>query len=203
MFENVLLAETRHLLKRIKPEDLPAQSYLAGGTAVALHLGHRRSFDLDFFTPSEFIESQWENKIHHDFGFNLIKRDWQTLIGSIDKVKFSLFGYPYRQIYPNELLGMVSVASLPDLAAMKLDTIIGRGSKRDFIDIYFLMQRFTLETLFAFYQAKYGNFEERQLMLKKALVYFSDADKDEMPDMIASVKWIEIKKMFLKKIKTL
>jgi predicted nucleotidyltransferase component of viral defense system len=200
MFEKVLLAETRNLLRKLKSEDLPADSYLAGGTAVALYLGHRRSADLDFFTPSEFLETQWENKIQHDLGFVLIKRDWQTLIGTIDRVKFSLFGYHYPEIGTRELYGNVQVASLPDLAAMKLDTIIGRGSKRDFIDIYFLTQRFSLNTLFSFYQAKYGNFEERQLMLKKALVYFSDADKEENPDMINPIQWSEIKKAFQKNI---
>jgi predicted nucleotidyltransferase component of viral defense system len=203
MFENVLLPETSQVIEKLSPENLPGDTYLAGGTAVALYLGHRRSADLDFFTPHEFGETQWENKIHHDLGFMLIKRDWQTLIGNIDKVKFSLFGYNYPQIYPHESYANISIASLPDLAAMKLDAIIGRGSKRDFIDIYFLIQRFTLETLFSFYQAKYGNFEERELMLKKALVYFADADKEEIPDMLISVNWADIKKFFKTKIKAM
>jgi len=203
MFENVLLAETRLLLNKLRPEHLPVDSYLAGGTAVALYLGHRRSADLDLFTPADFIETQWETKLKNDLGFILIKRDWQTLIGNIDKVKFSLFGYRYPQVASPGFYGNIPLASLPDLAAMKLDTIIGRGSKRDFIDIYFLTQRFTLETLFSFYQAKYGNFEERELMLKKSLVYFADADQEEMPDMITPVDWSEIKKFYKKTIKAL
>jgi predicted nucleotidyltransferase component of viral defense system len=203
MFENILLVDTLNLLKKLRPEELPKDSYLAGGTAVALYLGHRRSADLDFFTPAEFIETQWEEKLKNDLGFKLIKRDWQTLIGYIDKVKISLFGYRYPQIASPELYGKIPIASLPDLAAMKLDTIIGRGTKRDFIDIYFLVQKYTLENLFSFYQAKYGNFEERELMLKKSLVYFADADQEEMPNMITSANWPEIKKYFKKQIKAL
>jgi len=86
---------------------------------------------------------------------------------------------------------------------MKLDTIIGRGSKRDFIDIYFLAKKYTLVDMFSFYQRKYGNIAERSLMLKKALVYFEDADKDEMPNMLVPVKWPQMKKWFVENIRAM
>ena len=88
------------------------------------------------------------------------------------------------------------VAGLPDLAAMKLDTVISRGAKRDLIDIYFLAQKFPLSKLFNFYDKKYGDFQDKELMIKKALVYFKDADKDEDPDMLTNMAWDEIKKWF-------
>jgi predicted nucleotidyltransferase component of viral defense system len=203
MYDRVLNPGTMTLLHRLSPDDLPEGTYLAGGTAVALYLGHRRSADLDFFTPVEFTELQWEAKLSQNIGFTLLKRDWQTLIGNVDKVKFSLFSYRYKQISPVELYENIPIASVPDLAAMKLDTIIGRGSKRDFIDIYFLAQKHSLEELFSFYQSKYNNFEERYLMLKKALVYFGDADKDEMPDMLVPANWPQIKKWFVESVKRL
>jgi predicted nucleotidyltransferase component of viral defense system len=203
MNEAVLNPETRDLLKALHPKDLPENSYLAGGTAVALYLGHRRSADLDFFTPIEFTEIQWQEALKNNFGFKLLKRDWQTLIGNIDKVKFSLFGYRYPLIASPELYKSIPVASLPDLAAMKLEALVGRGTKRDFIDIYFLAQNFTLENLFGFYQDKYGNLAERELMLRKSLVYFEDADKEEMPNMLIPANWLEIKKWFIKKIKAM
>lgn len=203
MFESVLSPETRNILNKLEPEDLPEDSYLAGGTAVALHLGHRRSADLDFFTSTEFVEKQWEEKLTRDLGFKLLKRDWQTLIGNIDKVKISVFGYRYPRIGSTVLYRQIPVASLADLAAMKLDTLIGRGTKRDFIDVYFLARNFSLTALFSFYQEKYNRFEERKLLLKKALVYFADADKEETPNMLVPVNWSEIKKWFIKEIKTL
>lgn len=201
MFDAVLLPETKKLLEDITPENLPKDSYLAGGTAVALQLGHRRSHDLDFFTPHEFTEKQWEEKLKKELGFKLLKRDWQTLIGYRGQVKISLFGYNYQQIAPKETYGSLSVASLPDLTAMKLDTILGRGTKRDLIDIYFLMQKFSFKKAFSFYQKKYGNLTEREIMLKKALVFFADADKDEMPDMIVKISWDKIKERLLGEVK--
>lgn len=202
MFENVLSSPTKSLLKNFKEGSLPKGFYLAGGTAVALYLGHRRSADLDFFTPSEFVEVAWEEKLKEEFRFKLFKRDWQTLIGSIGNVKISLFGYKYKMISPKEKLYEIFIASLPDLSAMKLDTVIGRGTKRDLIDIYFLSQKFTLEKLFKDYQKKYGNLQERELMIKKALVFFEEADKEEMPEMLVPASWSKIKKWFLNEVKT-
>jgi hypothetical protein len=203
MFDSVLLHETRNLLEKLKPEDLPEGTYLGGGTAVALYLGHLRSADLDFFTSMIFEEKQWEKKLNHNMGLKLLKRDWQTLIGYIDQVKISIFGCQYPQIGVTELYQRIPVASLPDMGAMKLDTLIGRRTKRDFIDVYFLAHRYTLAVLFSFYQQKYGNFEERKLLLKKSLVYFADADKEEIPYMLKPVNWPDIKKWFITEIKTL
>lgn len=196
MFENVLPAATKTLLTKLGPDNLPVGTYLAGGTAIALYLGHRRSQDLDFFSPTEFVETTWEQKLKSELGFKLLQRDWQTLIGTIDATKFSLFGYKQKLIGKKDRFHAVLVASLPDLAAMKLDTVIGRGTKRDLIDIYFLAQKFGLRKMFNYYQEKYGNLAERELMIKKALVFFEEAEEDEMPDMLIEVSWEKVKKWF-------
>lgn len=203
MFEKILTQKTKVLLKRLVPQNLPKGTYLGGGTATALHLGHRRSFDLDFFTPTEFVETQWEQRLTKELGFKLIQRDWQTLIGTVAGVKISLFGYKYKLIRRFEKFYQIKVASLPDLAAMKLETVIGRGTKRDFIDIYFLAQKYGLRELFEFYQEKYGNLEERELILKKGLIFFEEADKEEMPKMLVKANWNEIKKWILGEVRKL
>lgn len=172
MFEKVLLPQTKILFNKFTVNSLPKGFYLAGGTAVALHLGHRRSADLDFFTPSEFVESQWEKKLEKELNFKLVKRDWQTLIGTAKDAKISLFYYPHILINELDMIYSVPAASLPDLAAMKLETVIGRGTKRDLIDIYFLAQKFSLAKLFDFYQKKYKNLEEREIMIQKGLSFF-------------------------------
>ncbi|OGM15226.1 hypothetical protein A2985_03440 [Candidatus Woesebacteria bacterium RIFCSPLOWO2_01_FULL_43_11] len=200
MFEKVLLPATLGLVKKLTPDSFPEGSYLGGGTAVALQLGHRRSADLDFFTAYEFIESQWEQKLAKELRFKLLKRDWQTLIGACGEVKISLFGYKYPLIGKKERFFDMEVASLPDLAAMKLDTVISRGAKRDLIDIYFLAQKFGLDKLFEYYDKKYKNFQEREIMIKKALVYFEEAKDDEMPDMLVKTDWEEIKRWFREKV---
>ncbi len=201
MFEKVLLPQTRVLLKKLTRDSLPKGSYLAGGTAVALHLGHRRSADLDFFTPSEFVEPQWEEKLKKELEFKLVKRDWQTLIGTVGDVKISLFYYPHALIDDLDRIYGALMANLPDLAAMKLETVIGRGTKRDLVDIYFLAKKFTLSKLFDFYQEKYKNLEGREIMIKKGLSFFDEADKDEMPDMLTSISWPKIKNWLQEEIK--
>lgn len=201
MFENILSSQTKKFLDRIKPENLPKDTYLAGGTAVALRLGHRRSADLDFFAPYEFVEKAWEEKWQKEFDFRLTQRDWQTLIGFIGKVKISLFYYKYPLIGSLDSLNDVAVASEADLAAMKLDTILGRGTKRDLIDIYFLAKKFSLAKLFEYYQKKYCNLCERELMLKKALIYFDEADKDEMPQMRVPFNWRQVKKWLVEEVR--
>lgn len=200
MDKNVLSSQTNQFLKKLKANNFPKNTYLGGGTAVALHLGHRRSNDLDFFTPTEFVEKQWEQKLKIELDFKLAKRDWQTLIGDIKGVKFSLFGYKYKLIGEFSKIYAVNIASLPDLSAMKLDTVLTRGTKRDLIDIYFLAQKFGLIKLYEYYQKKYSNFEEREIMIKKALVYFEEAEADEMPEMLIALNWEEVKKYFRKNI---
>lgn len=197
MVNAVLSPETKNLLKELTSNHLPSKTYLGGGTAIALQLGHRRSQDLDFFTPTQFNELQWEQKLAQEWKFRLVQKDWQTLVGFIYGVKFSLFFYHYPLIAKMEHFSYVNVASLPDLAAMKLDAIIARGTKRDFIDIYFLAKKFGMDKLFQFYQQKYGRFEEKEIMIKKALLYFNDANADEMPDMRVPISWEEVKQFFV------
>lgn len=201
MFTQVLQDWTREFISKLKPQDLPKAAYLGGGTAIALQLGHRRSVDLDFFVPQEFNEDAWQQQLEKNFQFKLVQKDKQTLTGIVKKVKLSLLGYKYKLIeQPKECFNL-TMANLPDLAAMKLDTVLVRGAKRDFIDIYFLAQKYGLEELFGFYDKKFGNFREREIMLQKALIYFDAADKEYMPDMLVPADWKEIKNWFVTQIK--
>lgn len=203
MFKNVLTPAADKLLSGLTPSSLPKSSYLAGGTAVALQLGHRKSVDLDFFTQTKFVEQQWEEKLKQELDFKLVTRDWQTLAGSASGVKISLLGYPHKLIRKPLMQYKIPIASLPDLSAMKLDTIIGRGAKRDFVDIYFLAQKFTLPEILNFYDEKYANLDERELMIKKGLIYFTEADKEPMPDMLAEADWAYIKKWIIEEVRKL
>lgn len=117
------------------------------------------------------------------------------------KMFYCLKSKPY--IDPPGIFAQIPVASLADLAAVKLETIIGRGTKRDLIDIYFLAQKFTLDKLFGYYQEKYDNLKERELMLKKALIFLGEADTDEMPQMLVPTNWGEVKKWLVKEVRKL
>jgi hypothetical protein len=201
MFEKILPSETLNLLKGLKQGNLPSGSYLAGGTAVSLYFGHRRSKDLDFFTKEEFGEKQWESKLAGELNFKLARRDWQTLIGTAGGVKLSILGYPYKLIGSLGNIFNVPVASIEDLCAMKLDTVIGRSTKRDFVDIYFLGQKFGLPKMLGFYEKKFGNLDERIIMLKKGLIFFDDANLDENPYMLADFDWKEVKTWLRSQVK--
>ena len=183
---------------RFENSDLPPNSYLGGGTAIALHIGHRQSVDLDWFTPTEFDEKMWQMRWETRWSFNLRSRDWQTLTGEIAGVKTSLYFYKYPLIGETTNHNGLEVASLKDLAAMKLDAVMSRGTKRDFIDLYFLTREFGADLMFDFYDQKYGNLDERELLLRKALVYFKEADVDEMPNMLIPVDWKNVKSFFIK-----
>ena len=137
---------------------------------------------------------RWETK----WSFNLRSRDWQTLTGEIAGVKTSLYFYKCPLIGEATTYNGLEIASLKDLAAMKLDAVISRGTKRDFIDLYFPTREFGADLMFDFYDQKYGNLDERELLLRKALVYFKEADEDEMPNMLIPVDWQKVKSFFIK-----
>src|SRR6266542_4432195 len=195
---DVLPEPTKKLLEKFHKEDLPSKTYLGGGTAIALWLGHRQSVDLDWFTPQEFDEKMWQMRWETKWDFALHERDWQTLVGEIESVKTALYFYKYPLIHATTTYNGVEIASLKDLSAMKLDAIVSRGTKRDFIDLYFLTKKFGRDQLFEYYGQKYGHLEDRELMIRKALVYFTEADGDEMPRMLVPINWEEIKTYFLK-----
>jgi len=194
----VLPEVTKVLFDKFHSDDLPPNSYLGGGTAIALHLGHRQSVDLDWFTPNEFDEKMWQMRWETKWNFNLRNRDWQTLTGEIADVKTSLYFYKYPLIEEATTHKGLEIASLKDLSAMKLDAVISRGTKRDFIDLYFLTKEFGANLMLDFYDQKYGNLEDKELLLRKALVYFKNADEDEMPNMLMPVDWNKVKGFFVK-----
>lgn len=198
MKSEVLPEPTRKLLVKFRSDDLPPGSYLGGGTAIALWIGHRQSVDLDWFTPQEFDEKMWQMKWETELSFTLRGRDWQTLVGEIESVKTALYFYKYPLIEATTAYNGLEIAGLKDLAAMKLDAVISRGTKRDFIDLYFLTQKYGIDQMFEYYNQKYGSLEDRELMIRKALVYFREADEDEMPRMLVPINWEEIKVYFLK-----
>lgn len=152
--------------------------YLAGGTALALHLGHRTSLDFDFYCQSHFDSLVLSQKIESLFGQDakITLREKDTLFCQISGVDLSFFWYKYPLLKKPIATKGPLIASLEDIAAMKLISVTQRPAKRDYIDIYYLLEVFTLSKMFAFVKKKYPNFN-RYLALR-ALGYFKDL-KDE------------------------
>lgn len=198
MFEKGISPKTRRSLALLTDLPLIKDFYLAGGTACALHLGHRLSFDLDFFTPSHFDQKKitdWLRKAGK-FKQDQVKKD--ALLGELSGIKISFFRYDYPLIGRTEFFDGIKVLSEKDLIAMKIDTISSRGTRRDFIDLYFLVKKVNLLEAFELYQKKFYKLDLNLGHTLRSLTYFTDADEDKMPKMLAECDWHEVKAFFLK-----
>jgi len=197
MFTKTLFGNTKKALAVLGKSRLMDNAYLAGGTACALQIGHRISVDLDFFTPKEFNAKELTRSLKNIGKFKLDRQSWGTILGVLEKVKFSVFVYKYPVLFPFKSLFGINILDLRDIAAMKIDAISTRGIKRDFIDLYFICQGgISLKETLSVYDRKYGNLASNIVHLQKSLVYFVDAEAAIMPKMLKKVDWENVKKYF-------
>lgn len=177
--------------------------YLAGGTALALQAGHRRSLDLDFFTQktnfdnAELLErfsrnTDWETEINKK----------NTVYGKLFNAKASFIAYPFfvpKQKYVE--YGSISVLQSLDIAVMKITAISQRGRKRDFFDLYWCAKNIEpLENLIRRLKTQYPSVAHDYHHILKSMVYFEDAESDPMPEIYFKATWREVKKFFRKEI---
>lgn len=205
MFEETLSATTRRALDRIAAAHISVfrSAYLAGGTALALQLGHRFSYDLDFFSSRRFDVHRLAEKFKSLQGFSFEKIAPGTLFGYFPGVKFTLFFYHYPLLLKTKDYKGIKVASISDIAAMKIAAIADRGAKRDFIDLFFILRKreVTLKDCFIFYDRKFGVFYKNRVHILKSLVYFEDAEEDPMPKLLEKISWEKIKEFFIAETK--
>lgn len=196
MFIQAILPDAVRGIQLVSRVPLIQNAYLAGGTALALQLGHRISEDLDFFTTEEFDEQQLLVELS-ELGLVRESVGWRTIIGKINKTKFSIFYYKYPLLSETLEFEGIKLASKQDIAAMKILAMEDRGARRDFIDLFFLAKEFSIDQILGFYDEKYGILDERILHIIKSMGYFDDADNDDWkPEMIKNVDWEEVKKFF-------
>lgn len=204
MFEQTLSRDTKKALALLGQSKILDHAYLAGGTACALHLGHRISIDLDFFTPQEFDVAKILHDLQNLGKFEAEETPWGTILGKFENVRFSLFVYQYPALAPFHSYQQVQVADLKDITAMKIEAIGSRGIKRDFVDLYFICQGgISLQEALVLYEKKYEKLASQKLHLLKSLTYFVDADVGPMPQMLKKIQWEDVKKFFESQIKKL
>jgi len=199
LFYSTIAPSTLQLLKDI--QNLPQFNdfLLVGGTSLALQIGHRISIDLDLFTTSKVDIDAIPNQISHFDKIKIINRTPSILNLFIGNVKVDFVSYTYPFLHSPVLVDDLKLASIEDIAAMKLAAIVGRGSKKDFIDLFFLLQRYTLIQLLEFYNSKYPDGSD--FLVYKSLTYFEDADIEPMPNMIQAIEWATVKKQIISEVR--
>ena len=186
----------RQTLMELQQASLLLPFYLAGGTGLALQLGHRHSEDLDFFASESFDSELLLQNLGRLGDLSVLGKSAQTLHIQFRGAKVSFFDYTYRLLLPLPVFQGVKVAEGSDIACMKISAIAGRGTKRDFIDLYFAAQRYGLPRLLELFQEKFSEANYSSIHLLKSLTYFEDAEKDPYPDMLIQLSWEEVKEFF-------
>ena len=193
---------TYELLKKLMRDDLLSDFLLAGGTNLALQIGHRRSIDLDLFSFKSFDAQKLEKHLHENYNFVTLRAfDINTIIGYIDDIKIDFVAHIYPLLNPPVLEDEIRFYSLQDIACMKLLAISDNGTRlKDFVDIAFLSTQMSLIEMLTCYQKKYNrpNFYHAV----KGLSYFDEIDFDTTIDLInGAFDWKKIEKRIRAMIK--
>ena len=205
MFEQRLTENAKSILG-ILNKITPPKSYLAGGTALALWLNHRNSYDLDIYSPTEFDLNEIKQKFDKNISeFLPISTSWQTVHGKSKDTEISLFYYQYQLLKDTTEFLNFNIASIEDIVAMKLEAIAGRGLKRDFFDVYKISKSkgWTLEHIIKLNDKKYARQGSFTPHILRSLVYFDDAEN--LPERAVEVEkeWKEVKQFFIREISLL
>lgn len=204
MFDSVLAPETKKDIEVLSRLAFIQDFYLAGGTACALHLGHRISKDLDFFSQKAFEVLRVQQSLRKAGTFILDYTDAQTLVGRFLSTKISLFSYDYPILKEPIFYTGLKIAALEDIGCMKIESISARGKKRDFIDLYFILKYWgqPLKRFFSLFEIKYKREPFNLFHILKSIVYFKDAEKDAEPSLLVACSWEEVKSFFVEQVRS-
>lgn len=177
-----ILDETRRKLLPLFKGFSTEGFYLAGGTGLALQLGHRDSIDFDFFKQGDFDTHTLKEKIEDVFsGHNIsFTQEEKNTLGCVidNSVQLSFFGYKYALQEPLIETEYFTIASIADIGCMKLSAITGRSVEKDYVDLYFILKSLTLANLFTYMQAKYPTLDVALVL--KSLSYFDDVLQEQI-----------------------
>lgn len=199
LFYKTIDSTTLELLKKLQAIAVFKNLRLAGGTSLALQLGHRKSIDLDLFGTLQTDDSTFSEALALFEKVTWLKKTPNINIFSINDVKVDFVNYTYPWLEEMNSDGSLRLAGLKDIAAMKLAAVTGRGTKKDFIDIYFLLQKYTLKEMMQYYKNKYADGSD--FLVLKSLTYFEDAEQEQEPVMFNNISWQAVKDTVLKKHK--
>lgn len=193
---------TLELLKDLMTEQICEDFFLVGGTATALHLGHRISIDLDLFSQKEFDAEKLKKHLAEKYNISSSTTATNTLSTFVNfkdsDIKVEFISYKYKLLKPIKIIDGIKLLELDDLIPMKLSAIAGRGSKKDFFDIYFLFNKYNLSKMLDLFKQKFET--ENLFHILKSLTFFDDADNDPEPNLLEKVNWDEVKKIIVREV---
>ena len=191
---------TLGLLKELQSYKELDNFILVGGTALALIYGHRISEDLDFFTEKEFDTTFLIDFLQTKYKIQIINEAKNSLSLNISNIKTEFIRHAYPTINSFIESEQIRCYSSEDIGAMKINSVMNRGSKKDFYDIYELLNHFSLNQLFSFYDQKYGL--ASPLIVNKSLLYFEDDEAEPDPVSLSNISWEQVKKHIISIVET-
>ena len=198
VFDQVLPPETFELLRDLNGELARQGFYLAGGTGLALQLGHRVSEDLDFFTAAEFDPVRLSRRMEQRPGYSETLVSKGTLYCRIAGVKLSFLHYPVPLKHPTVEYLSAGVADWRDILAEKFKTLSQRGSRRDFYDVYacFTLRTRSVAEAIGIFKGRFAGTGINYQHVLKSLTWYKDADAEPDPRLLISADWAEVKRFF-------
>ena len=192
--KNTIQPSSLELLIKLQADEKLKEFHLAGGTSLAMQIGHRKSIDLDLFSQICFDTNFLMEYLEQNYNFKTDYTTTNTLKGSINNIKIDFISHKYPLVKPILKIENTRLYSIENIAAMKLNAIAGNGTRsKDFIDIYFILKKYSVNELLNFYKKKY---KARNLFhVLKSLIYFDDISTQDWPEMILE------KKLHLSKVK--
>jgi len=176
---------------------------LVGGTTMSLRYGHRSSIDLDLFHHEKFDHVPIENELRKTFGNDFVYEAGHRQFGifcNIQKVKVDIVYFPHLPIAAIEVEDNIRMYSSADIGAMKIQAILGRGRKKDFWDLFELLQHYSLQQIMDWHKQKYPT-QMLAISIPNAITYFVDADESETPMSFKKQTWVEVKKGIQKAVR--
>jgi hypothetical protein len=189
----------REVLRTVGKSDLCPRFYLAGGTALALQLGHRRSIDLDFFSETDEVRPEMHRqalRVLESFAPTIVEQAWGNLLLLVQNLHVGFFGYGYALVAAPSLAEGVPMASVTDIGLMKLDALATRASRKDFYDLYAIAQRVPFRDLLDLAPTKYPLVRDFEALVVRYMAYFDRAEQEEPPLMLEAVDWSTVKEFF-------
>ena len=190
---NTVTAEVLQLIRKLQEKSYLEEFYLVRETGLALQIGHRKSDDIDLFTNNDFDNNKVLERLEEDFEFQADQVEKNTIKGTVHGIKVDLLSHKYTLLDQIQNLEQIRIASVRDIAAMIVNAVSNDGTRiKDFIDIYFLLEIYSLEDILTFFSKKYKL--RNSLHALKSLTYFQEVNLSDWPVIITNDKlsWKEI-----------